>query len=204
MVYLQKGTPYIYQGQEIGMTNIRMDTLDDYDDVEVHAAYKDFVLTLKDITHEDFMKACFKEARDINRIPFQWDDSINAGFNKGAKPWLKINNDYKEVNAKVEENDPKSILSFYKELIRLRKNLLYKDTFVYGKFIAKDEDKQDIFLFKREYNNQSIIVLVNMKDKEIAFNLPHSINKVLLKNYDKEYNNTNITLSPYEVIVYLE
>ena len=203
MVYLQKGTPYIYQGQEIGMTNIRMDSLDDYDDVEVHGSYKDFVLGLKDITHEDFMEACYKEARDNNRIPFQWDDTLNAGFNLGAKPWLKINKDYKEVNAKVEANDPKSILSFYKELINLRKNPLYKDTFVYGKFIAIDEANPNLFIYKREFNNQSILVLVNMKDKEINYTLPFTMDKVLLKNYDKDYKTNELTLSPYEAVVFL-
>lgn len=204
MVFFQKGTPYIYQGQEIGMTNIRMDSLEDYDDVEVHGAYKDYVLGLKDITYEDFMEACYQEARDNNRIPFQWDDSINAGFNQGAKPWLKINKDYKEVNVKVEKNDPSSILNFYKEWIHLRKTEEYKDTFTYGKFIAIDKDNKDIFVYKRSYNSQNIVILVNMKDKEIPYSLPSSIDKVLLKNYNKEYKEKDLVLEPFEALIYLE
>ena len=203
MIYFQKGTPYIYQGQEIGMMNIRMDSLSDYNDVEVHGAYKDYVLTLKDITHEEFMEACYKEARDNARTPFQWDNTINAGFNLGTKPWLKINPNYTFVNAKDEAKDPNSILNYYKELIHLRKNPLYKDTFVYGTFTAIDLDNKDIFLYKREYKNQTIIILVNMKDKKIPYTIPFEIDKVLLKNYNKEYDHKDILLSPYEAIVYL-
>ena len=203
MVYFQKGTPYIYQGQEIGMMNIRMDSLSDYNDVEVHGAYKDYVLGLKDITHEEFMEACYKEARDNARTPFQWDNTINAGFNLGTKPWLKINPNYTFVNATDEAKDPDSILNYYKELIQLRKNPLYKDTFVYGTFTALDLDNRDIFLYKREYKNQTIIILVNMTDKKIPYTIPFEIDKVLLKNYNKEYNHKDIVLSPYEAIVYL-
>ena len=203
MVYLQKGTPYIYQGQEIGMTNIKMDKLEDYKDVEVFGAYNDFVIKLKDISYEDFMDACYKEARDNNRIPFQWDDSINAGFNIGATPWIKINNDYLTTNVKNELNDSNSILSFYKQLIKLRKNPLYKDTFVYGTFKAIDKDNKELFVYEREYNNQKILVVVNMMDYKVNYNLPYKINKVLLKNYNKEYNDSNITLEPYESLVYL-
>lgn len=203
MIYFQKGTPYIYQGQEIGMMNIRMDSLSDYNDVEVHGAYKDYVLGLKDITHEDFMEACYKEARDNARTPFQWDNTINAGFNLGTKPWLKINPNYTFVNALDEMKDSDSILNYYKELIHLRKNPLYKDTFVYGTFTALDLDNRDIFLYKREYKNQTIIILVNMTDKKIPYTIPFEIDKVLLKNYNKEYDHKDIVLSPYEAIVYL-
>lgn len=203
MVYFQKGTPYIYQGQEIGMTNIRMDKLEDYNDVEVYGAYNDFVVKAKDITYEDFMDACYKEARDNNRIPFQWDDSVNAGFNKGKKPWLKINNNYKEVNVKYELKDPDSILNFYKKLTRLRKNPLYKDTFTYGVFEAIDKDNKDIFTYKREFEGQTIIIVVNMKKDKISYKLPYKVNKVLLNNYNKEYKNQELNLDPYEAIVYL-
>ena len=100
MNYFLKGTPYIYQGQEIGMTNIKIKDINDYDDVEVHGFYKEYVLDKKVMTYDEFIKACNKEARDNNRTPIQWDDTINAGWNQGAKPWLKINPNYKKINVK--------------------------------------------------------------------------------------------------------
>lgn len=200
MVYFQKGTPYIYQGQEIGMTNIKMDKLEDYQDVEIFGAYKDLVLTGK-IDKKDFLDACYKEARDNNRIPFQWDDTKNAGFTLNATPWIKVNNDYKETNVKKELTDSTSILNYYKELIKLRKNPLYKDTFVYGKFVPVNQENEDVFEYKRVYDNQEIVIICNMTNKKIPYKSDNRIDKVLLKNYDKDYKLIT-ELAPYEAIVF--
>ena len=198
-MYFQKGTPYIYQGQELGMTNIKMNSIDEYDDVEVHGFYKEYVLEKKVMSLDTFMDACAKEARDNNRTPMQWDDSINAGFNKGAKPWLKINNNYKYINAKAEISDENSIFNYYKKLLALRKQY---DVFTYGRFEAIDVDKKDIFSYLRYDNNDKFCILCNMNSDVINYELKYDIDKVVLSNYNKKYDSRKLTLEPYEAIVY--
>ena len=201
MNYFLKGTPYIYQGQELGMTNIKITDISDYQDVEVHGFYKEYVLDKKVMTYDEFIDGCNKEARDNNRTPIQWDDSINAGWNTGAKPWIKINENYKEINASKQINDPNSIYNFYKKLISLRKNEEYKNTFVYGDFEAYDVDKKDVFIYSRKLDKK-IIVCTNMRSNTINVKLPEKINKVLLSNYDKEYCGDTLVLEPFEALVF--
>ena len=201
MNYFLKGTPYIYQGQEIGMTNIKITDVNDYDDVEVHGFYKDYVLDKKVMTYEEFLDGCNKEARDNNRTPIQWDDSVNAGFNKGAKPWLKINENYTTINAASQINDENSIYNFYKKLLSLRKSDEYVNTFVYGKFNEVNPEIKNIFAYIREDENHKVLVVTNMKDNHEKINLDFKVNKTLLSNYNKEYNSLDITLAPFEAFV---
>lgn len=202
MNFLLKGTPYIYQGQEIGMTNIVMTDVNEYDDVEVHGFYKEYVLEKKFLTYEQFLEACNKEARDNNRTPIQWDDSVNAGFNTGAKPWLKINPNYKEINVKASLSDPNSVLNYYKKLLALRKSDEYKEVFIYGKYDSVFEDMKDIYIYTRTTKTKKICVLTNMREDVKDVTLPFEIKKVLLSNYDKEYSSNKLTLSPFETIVF--
>ena len=201
MNYFLKGTPYIYQGQEIGMTNIKITDVNDYDDVEVHGFYKDYVLDKKVMTYEEFLDGCNKEARDNNRTPIQWDDSVNAGFNKGAKPWLKINENYTTINAASQINDENSIYNFYKKLLSLRKSDEYVNTFVYGKFNEVYPEIKNIFAYIREDENHKVLVVTNMKDNHEKINLDFKVNKTLLSNYNKEYDSLDITLAPFEAFV---
>ena len=201
MNYFLKGTPYIYQGQEIGMTNIKITDVNDYDDVEVHGFYKDYVLDKKVMTYEEFLDGCNKEARDNNRTPIQWDDSVNAGFNKGAKPWLKINENYTTINAASQINDENSIYNFYKKLLSLRKSNEYVNTFVYGKFNEVNPEIKNIFAYIREDENHKVLVVTNMKDNHEKINLDFKVNKTLLSNYNKEYDSLDITLAPFEAFV---
>ena len=201
MNYLLKGTPYIYQGQEIGMTNNPISDINDYDDVEIHGFYKELVLDKKVLSYEEFMKACNQEGRDNNRFPVQWDDSINAGWNNGAKPWLKINPNYKQINAKKALEDEDSILNFYKKLLRLRKNEEYKEAFVYGKFKAFQLDKENVFIYSRETNDKKVLVVTNMRGNEENVTLPYEIVKTLLSNYNTQYTSNELTLRPYEALV---
>lgn len=201
MNYFLKGTPYIYQGQEIGMTNIKITDVNDYDDVEVHGFYKDYVLDKKVMTYEEFLDGCNKEARDNNRTPIQWDDSVNAGFNKGAKPWLKINENYTTINAASQINDENSIYNFYKKLLSLRKSDEYVNTFVYGKFNEVNPEIKNIFAYIREDENHKVLVVTNMKDNHEKINLDFKVNKTLLSNYNKEYDSLDITLAPFEAFV---
>ena len=200
MNYFLKGTPYIYQGQELGMTNIKITDVNDYDDVEVHGFYKEYVLDKKLLTYEEFMDGCNKEARDNNRTPIQWSDEVNAGWNEGAKPWLKINPNYTEINAKKQINDPDSIFSFYKKLIAVRKHETYRNTFVYGKFNAHQVEKKNVFIYTRESEDAKILVVTNMRGNTEEVVLPFEISEVLLSNYNHTYEN-KITLEPYEAFV---
>ena len=203
MNYLLKGTPYIYQGQEIGMTNILMSDISEYDDVEVHNSYKDFVLDNKLMSHEQFLSGCNKESRDNARTPMQWNDSINAGFNKGHKTWLKVNPNYVDINVENQQKDDDSILNYYKKLLTLRKSNQYSDIFVYGDFKSINENENGVFVYTRNYNDKSIAVVVNMKEEVKEINLPFEVNNVLLSNYAKSYEKTNnLTLNPFETLVF--
>ncbi len=201
MNYLLKGTPFIYQGQELGMTNIPFTDINDYQDVEVHGFYKELVLEKKVLSYDEFIKACNQEARDNNRTPMQWDDSVNAGWNKGAKPWIKINPNYKNINAKCEMKDENSIFNFYKKLIALRKSEEYVETFVYGSFNALLQDHKNVFVYTRNSSSKNICIIVNMRENEESIQLPFELKKILLCNYDRKDIHQTITLKPYEAMV---
>ena len=200
MNYLLKGTPYIYQGQELGMTNPEFTSLDEYRDVEVFGFYNEYVVKHKFMTHEEFIAGCQKEARDNNRVPIQWSDGVNAGWNEGATPWIGINPNYKEINAEKEINDPNSILNFYKKVFRLRKDERYAEAFVYGEFKEHMVEKENVFTFSRQTDNVKVLVVTNMRGNTEEIELPFEIVKTLLSNYDKEYTN-KIILEPYEALV---
>ena len=153
------------------------------------------------MTYDEFIKACNKEARDNNRTPIQWDDTINAGWNQGAKPWLKINPNYKKINVKNQINDENSILNFYKKLIKLRKNKEYEETFVYGDFKNHLDDNKNVFAYTRESSLNKVLVVVNMKGKEEKISLPFNFKKVLLSNYDVNDVENDYVLKPYEALV---
>ena len=201
MNYFLKGTPYIYQGQELGMTNIKITDINDYNDVEIFGYYKEYVLDKKVLTYDEFMDGCNKEARDNNRTPMQWNNKVNAGFNDGHKPWLKINDNYHKINAEDEIKDKDSIFNFYKKLIALRKNEKYAKAFVYGSFKAINEDRKNIFIYLREIDDIKICVVCNMNKFKEEIALPFNIKETLISNYNKEYKNSSLTLEPYEAFV---
>ena len=198
LYFFLKGTPFIYQGQELGMTNIKIDDINDYDDVQIKGGYKDLVLRDKVLTEEEFLDGCNKEGRDNNRTPMQWDDTVNAGFNKGHKTWLKVNPNYHSINAVNEKDDPSSILNYYKKMISLRKSEEYKDVFVYGEFKNVDVCNDNLFVYQRILGDRKVAVIVNMRGNEEKISLPFSIKKVLLHNYEDE---DNTRLRPYESYV---
>lgn len=200
--YLLKGTPYIYQGQEIGMVNIRMDKLEDYRDVEVYGKYNDLVKTGL-MSHEEFMEGAYKEARDNNRLPIQWDSSKNAGFSNGEETWIKVHPNYQIINAENEMKEPNSIFSYYKKLLDLRKNGEYASTLVYGKFDAHVQDHDEVFVYTRSDDKYTIAVVSNMVNRNTYVELPFEIEKVLLQNYSKDYNSNKLELEPYETLVFV-
>ena len=198
--FLLKGTPIIYQGQEIGMTNIMMNNLDEYRDVEVFGKYNDLVKTGL-LSHEEFMLGAYKEARDNNRIPFQWDSSKNAGFTSGETTWIKVHPNYQEINAEIEIENPNSIFNYYKQLLKLRKNSEYSNALVYGKFESYLNEHPDVFVYSRSDDEVKVGVISNMKNYPVEVELPFEMDKILLQNYDKRYNSNKLLLEPYETIV---
>lgn len=201
MNYFLKGTPYIYQGQEIGMTNPIITDINDYRDVEVFGFYKEYVLDKKVMTYDEFIDGCNKEARDNNRTPIQWSNEVNAGWNKGTTPWIGINSNYQTINVCDEQKDPDSILNFYKKLIKLRKSDEYANTFVYGEFKAHLVDELDLFIYSRESKENKVLVVTNMRANNVKVTLPFEPKKTLLSNYNEQYSSKEITLRPYEAFV---
>jgi len=202
-LHMLQGTPYVYQGEELGMTNIRFETIDDYKDIEILNMYKEAVLEGNE-DHDKVMQSIYVKGRDNARTPIQWDDSENAGFTTG-EPWIKVNPNYKEINAKQAVADPNSVYNYYKQLIKLRKN---HEIIVYGEYELILEDHPQIYAYTRSYNGEKLLVVTNFSDQEVAFTLPENVTfdgqELMISNYDVEEseNPTSFTLRPFEARVY--
>ena len=199
LLHGMKGTPYIYQGEELGMTNIRLKNIEDYNDIESINMYKDRIK--KGYSHEEIMNSIYKKGRDNGRTPMQWDDSENAGFTTG-KPWLSINENYKEINAKKSLEDKNSVFYHYKKLIKIRKA---NETIIYGDYKLLCEDDKNIFAYTRELNGDKILVVCNFYEKEVEFKYDKEFKnaEILLSNYtDSSLEIDKLKLRPYEAIMY--
>lgn len=171
-----KGVPFIFQGQEIGMTNTHFDNIDEFDDCQSKDQYE--MCKLQGLSEDVTMQILNAQARDNGRTPVLWDDSENAGFTTG-KPWMKIHQDYKTLNVKAQENDPDSVLSYYKTLIKLRKDPAYLDTFTYGRFEALPNPNQHTLAFKRVGKNQTLVIAANFGMNSVEFDV-NTNSKILL------------------------
>lgn len=199
LLHGMKGTPYIYQGEELGMTNIRLENINEYNDIETLNMYKDRIS--KGYAHDDIMNSIYIKGRDNARTPMQWDDSENSGFTTG-KPWLAVNKNYKDINAKKALEDKNSIFHHYKKLIDIRK---HNDTIIYGDYKLLCPDDKNIFAYIRELNEDKILVVCNFYCDEVNFKLNHDSNfaEILLSNYsDSSTLLENLKLRPYEAIMY--
>ena len=199
LLHGMKGTPYIYQGEELGMTNVRFDDINDYNDIESLNMYKDRLS--KGYSHNEIMESIYAKGRDNARTPMQWDDSENAGFTTGT-PWLAFNKNYDKINAKQCLQDENSIFNHYKKLIDIRKN---NDTIIYGDYKLLCEDDENIFAYVRELNGDKILVVCNFYDKDVEFKFDGDFNysKVLLSNYnDSSKMIEKLKLRPYEAVMY--
>lgn len=176
---LLRGIPFIYQGQELGMTNCLFDSIEEYDDISTKDQYK--VALEAGLTEADALKTVARFSRDNSRTPMQWSDEENAGFTCG-KPWLKVNPNYTQVNAAREEKDKDSVLHYYRQLLALRKSDAYRETFTYGEFRPAFEEEKDIFAFYRITPEQKILVAANYGTVERTLVLPYGIKKQLLCN----------------------
>lgn len=197
---LLRGIPFLYQGQEIGMRNCPMDSIDEYDDISTKGEYQ--MALLAGLTQEEALKVCYLNSRDNARTPMQWDDTENSGFTSG-KPWLKINPNYKEINVKAQLADEDSVLSYYKELLALRKSEEWKEVFTYGEFIPLFETEENIFAYERKLNDKSAFILANFGNTEKSLTVSNTANlSILLNNKKKaQMGDESILLKPSQVIV---
>lgn len=202
VLHMMKGTPYIYQGEEIGMVNCQYE-LDEYDDLEIHNAYRELVVENKTISHEEFMEAVHYKGRDNARTPMHWDDSEHGGFST-CKPWIKTNPSYQDINVKSALEDPNSVFYHYKKLIELRKEY---EVIVDGKFELIDAENEDVFAYKRVLNEELVLVVANFKEHEAKFSLDKKLKdknwEILISNYsDSSLTPEKQSLRPYEALVY--
>lgn len=194
-----RGIPFIYQGQEIGMKNMKFTNIDEVDDVSSKDQYQ--IAKLAGLSEEEAMKVISYRSRDNGRTPFQWNAQENAGFTTGT-PWLMVNPNYVDINMEKQCGDEDSILSYYKKLVALRKNPELEDIFVYGKFEKAYAEEENIFAYYRKADTRKILVIANFQNKEKEMNLTDEIGEVLLSNMkDSQISGTNIKLRPYEVLV---
>ncbi|WP_102264670.1 glycoside hydrolase family 13 protein [Mesobacillus jeotgali] len=201
MYFLMQGTPFIYQGQEIGMTNVQFPSIEDYNDVAIKNLYK--IRRENGVPHEEIMDFIWATSRDNSRTPMQWSNAENAGFTTGT-PWLGMNPNYKEVNVENQLNDPDSILHFYKKMIEMKKA---NDIFTYGTYDLVLENHGQIYAYTRTLEDKQAVVLSNLSSEPAAFEFngfPLESSQLLLNNYKVEEKGTSFTLKPYETRVYLK
>lgn len=195
--FLQQGTPFIYQGQEIGMTNYPFDSIETFNDVAVKNEYNIVKAQGGDVNA--LLNKYKMENRDNSRTPMQWDQSTNGGFTNGT-PWFPVNPNYKTINVEQQIHDPQSILQFYKDLIQLKKS---DEIYTYGQFNLVDEDNPNLFAYTRTLNNKKILVVGNLTDQVSKLNVPYLIEneqQVMLHNYSSHVIDFD-KIQPYEAFV---
>lgn len=198
LIHCLRGTPYIYQGEEIGMTNPHFKSIEQYRDVESLNHYQ--ILQDKGMTKEQALMILDVHSRDNSRTPMQWDDSINAGFTTGT-PWIQTADNYTEINVKNSLEDKDSIFYYYQKLIQLRKNY---DVIAYGDIKPLLREDKRVFAYERNYKGQKLIVICNFYPITYEIELPYDLSnyKCILNNYKNEAKAKKIALKPYETLVY--
>lgn len=199
MTHFQKGTPYVYQGEELGMTNAYMENIADYRDIESLNAYKELT-TKENIPAKTVMGYIKAVGRDNARTPMQWDASYNGGFTSGT-PWLQVNKNYKTINAAAQVNDPDSVFAYYKKLIALRHT---NEVMVNGVYDVLIPDHPQIYAYTRTLGDKQLLVLCNDSDTNAAIPAEiqekiHAAKNILIQNYK---DTDESTLRPYEAVVY--
>ena len=196
LIHMMRGTPYVYQGEELGMTNIYFTDVSQYDDVEVHNAWRQWVETGR-VDGQDMLRYFARIARDNARTPMQWNTEKNAGFTTGT-PWLPVNRNYLLINAEDQEKDPDSVYHYYRKLIALRHKY---DIIVYGRFIPLLEEDENVYAFARELDGQRLTVLLNWTDRTVPCEMAgESSGEELISNYPTHQSGK---LQPYEARVIL-
>ena len=197
MQMLQRGLPFIYQGQEIGMENVVLTSIREVDDISTLDEYE--VCLREGFSEEEALRIVNRYSRDNARTPVQWDSSKNAGFTTGT-PWLPLNPNYKKINVAQQEKDPESVLSYYKKLTALRKNPEYKETMVYGDFVPFMAEEDRLMAFYRK-GKKTLLILGNYRKEERELELPAPVKKLVLSNAEPRITGRKITLSGYEATI---
>ena len=202
MLLTLKGTPFIYQGDELGMTNYPFTRIEEFDDIEVKNAWKAEVLT-NQVSTDEFIAHMLKTSRDHSRTPMQWDDSLNAGFTTAAaKPWLAVNPNYKEINAKQALGDQDSIYNYFREMIEVRKKT---PALIYGDYKDLDPQNPVIFAYTRTLGTDRYLVVLNFSKDEVAYTFPEGLNarELLISNLESNEENVSlVSLKGWEARVY--
>lgn len=197
LLHGMQGTPYIYQGEELGMTNVQY-AIEDYRDIELLNFYKERME--KGYPEQSVMESIYAKGRDNARTPMQWDTSDNSGFTQG-EPWIKVNPNYKHIHAEESLNNPESIFHYYRKLIQLRKD---HEVIVYGDYELIFPENPDVFAYTRTLNGTTILVVCNFQGYPTELPLQEQLtgaHQLLISNYTSELSESE--LRPYEARMYL-
>lgn len=203
VLHMMQGTPYIYEGEELGMTNAFFDKIEDYRDIEALDIFKDFT-GRKGFSEKETLELLRLKSRDNSRTPMQWDASENAGFTEGT-PWIKVIENYKEINAKACIEDPDSVFYYYQKLIKLRHEM---PVITEGQYKLLDPDNEKIYTYLRKGEDESLLLVANFTDETLSYEVDEQVqareSSLVISNYkDAPEKFTNhLTLKPYEVYVY--
>ncbi len=200
-LHMMQGTPYVYQGEELGMTNCPFNTLENFRDIETLNAFHELTGQGK-ATEEEMFAAISYKGRDNARTPMQWDDSAYAGFST-AEPWIMVNPNYTKINAKDQVNREDSVFKYYQKLIRLRHE---SDLIVYGTYDLILDDDTDIYAYTRTLNDEKLVVYCNFSEntREVEIPAEFTNGKILISNYTDAVVRDKITLRPYEAVVIMK
>jgi oligo-1,6-glucosidase len=199
MYICQRGTPFIYQGQEIGMTNIELPQLNMYEDISTINTYK--LLKKFKVPQKMIINMAKYASRDNARTPVQWTDGRNAGFTAAQKPWFYINENYKYINVQEEENNKNSVLNYYRELLKIRSQ---NPVFIYGDYREHFPESKEIYSYERNYQGEKLLIICSFSDHVVEFQSPYNLSKAkrLIGNYKPRMNTGHMLLRPYECVVY--
>lgn len=201
-LHMMQGTPYIYQGEELGMTNVAFDSIEDYRDIQTLNAYREF-LEERGVSREEMMSYLHARSRDNARTPMQWNASRNAGFTVG-EPWIKVNPNYRQINAESQVGDPDSVFSYYRRLIRLRREY---GIIVYGSYRLLDIGGDQAYCYTRNDKEQVLLALCNFSREQVALELPEELHglsgELLISNCEAPGLEKKLVLDAYDARVYL-
>ena len=195
IMHMLPGTPFVFQGEELAMADIRYDSIDDYDDIDTKNVYREMILSGK--SEAEALDIAAAVSRDNARTPMQWSAERNAGFSEGT-PWLGVNPDYKDVNVEKELDDPDSVLSFYRELIHLRRD---SECIRRGDLSFQLEDDPYLFVFSRTLGNESYMVIANFSDSRRHCHADVPSCDVIMSNYGRASASSDMDLEPYEAVI---
>jgi len=199
LFFFLRGTPFIYQGQEIGMENIRMASIDDYDDIATRGQYARAMNAGLD--KETAFDIVAKRSRDNSRTPMQWDSGKNAGFSSADRTWIRVNPNYKSINAADQEH-PDSVLSFYRELIRLRKDSKYSDIIISGEFLPYESEDPCVIAYQRSTAHERLLVIHNFQNRQSAICLPKGHLKTVTGNFPDNHTQKDTPQRLYRLLPY--